>query len=95
MEEFIDENVGVLSGIFVVVRSIIACWICDYYEFPEWVWDIAGVGGANIPAIFLLEVNADEWNVPRWYQCGDAGIGSEAIGNQSGVGGFEATTKSC
>ena len=86
--EVVDADVGVLSNVFVAIWGVGASGICDYCKCARWIWVDIRDGGADFPAVFLLEADADEWDVPGRYQCEDTDFGGAAGGWGTSVVGF-------
>ena len=91
MEEFADEDVGVLSDVFVVIWSVVVGGICDYHECIGWIWIVAWYRGADFPAVFRLEDDANERNGIGRHRYEVAWFDGKAIGGKSGMGGFTST----
>ena len=64
MEGIVYTDVGVLSTIFVIVRSVEFGGLGDYYERKGWLYFNARCGSADIPTVFLVVTHEDEWNLP-------------------------------
>ena len=81
------EDASVLSDVFATVWRVGAGGLGNYRVGEGWVWRDAGGGGADFPAVFLLELDEDERNVPLDGAYEAVGVGGEAVGSESGVGG--------
>ena len=65
MEEAIGADVGVLPDVLAAIRGVATSGVCNYHECEGRVYVATWTGGADFPAVFLVEIDADERDVPR------------------------------
>ena len=59
MERFASADVSVLPDVFAIIWGVEFGGGGDYLERNDWIWVDIGDGGASVPVVFRLEVDAD------------------------------------